>query len=121
MIMGDGFRSRRWIALVAAYVVGLQAVLLPLSVAAAGPFSTNPCSAHAANGGTPPVNGQNGCPCAAGCGALCCAPAILAPEPVIAAIEAREFGPTPTPRLLLASLARAPDWCPQAPRGPPVV
>ena len=119
-VMGDAFRSRRWIALIAAYVVALQAVLLPLSVATAGPFVASPCSAHTTSDGKPlPADGQSGCPCAAGCGTLCCAQAVLAPEPVVIATEAQEFGPAPTPRFRPMGVVRAPDWRPQAPRGPP--
>lgn len=120
--MGDNFRSRRWLALIAAYVVALQAVLLPLSVAAAGPFGAAPCSAaHATDNGTQaPAGGQNGCPCAAGCGALCCAHAVLlAPEPAVIVAVPQAFIPVPAPRLRAFSVARAPDWRPQAPRGPP--
>jgi hypothetical protein len=120
--MGDAFRSRRWIALIAAYVVALQAVLLPLSVAAAGPFASSPCSAHTTNNGAPsPADGQSGCPCAGGCGMLCCAHAVLAPEPVVIVVAARVFGPAPAPRLRPLSVVRTPDWRPQAPRGPPHV
>ena len=92
--MGGTFRSRRFIALIAAYVVALQALLLPLSVAAAGPFAISLCSSHATSDGAPlPADGQSGCPCAAGCGMLCCAHAVLAPEPVIIAAGTQDLRP----------------------------
>ena len=120
--MGDTFRSRRWIALIAAYVVALQAVLLPLSVATAGPFAISLCSPHATSNGAPrPADGQSGCPCAAGCGMLCGAHAVLTPEPVVFAAEAQEFGPAPAPILRPMAVVRAPGWRPQAARGPPRV
>ena len=119
--MGRIFRSRRFIALIAAYVVALQALLLPLSVVAAGPFAISLCSAHATSDGAPlPADGQSGCPCAGGCGMLCCAHAVLAPKPVIIASGAEVFGPAPAPRLHPMGVVRAPDWRPQAPRGPPL-
>ncbi len=120
--MGDTYRSRRWIALIAAYVVALQALLLPLSVAAAGPFSSSPCSAQTTNDRAPlPADGQSGCPCAAGCGTSCCTHAVLAPEPIVIAAGTQEFGPAPAPRLRPVGVVRTPDWRLQAPRGPPRV
>jgi hypothetical protein len=118
--MGGIFRSRRWIALIAAYVVALQAVLLPLSALAAGPFDASICSAHATRDRAPlPADSQSGCPCAAGCGMLCCAHAVLAPEPAIIARGAEVFGLAALPRLRPTRVVRAPDWRPQAPRAPP--
>ena len=120
--MGDAFRSRRIIALIAAYVVALQALLLPLSVAAAGPFAISLCSSHTTSDGAPlPADGQSGCPCAGGCGMLCGVHAVLAPEPVIIATGSEVFGPAPVPRLRPTGVVHAPEWRPQAPRGPPRV
>lgn len=120
--MGDTFRSRRWIALIAAYVVALQAVMLPLSAMAAAPFAASLCSAHAASDRAPlPADEQGGCPCAAGCGTLCCTHAVLAPEPAVIASGAEVFGPVALPHLYPMGAALAPDWRPQAPRGPPPV
>ena len=43
--MSETARTRRGVALIAGYVVALQALLLPLSVAA-GPFAGSLCSLH---------------------------------------------------------------------------
>jgi hypothetical protein len=79
--------SRRLIALLAAYVVALQALLLPLTVAAGAAFDQGLC-VSAASGGAPsptksPASHDTGCACAAGCGMQCHAPA-LAGAPSIA-------------------------------------
>jgi hypothetical protein len=120
--MGGIFRSRRWIALIAAYVVALQAVLLPISAVAAAPIAASICSAHATSDRAPlPAEGQSGCPCAAGCGTLCCAHAVLAPEAAVIASGADVFGPALAPRLRPVGVVHAPDWPPQAARAPPRV
>jgi hypothetical protein len=67
--MSKSLRCRHVIALAAAYVVALQALLLPLSVAAGSPFHSSLCAAAAATDGLPqPTGHDGGCPCAAGCG-----------------------------------------------------
>lgn len=120
--MSGSFGSRRWIALIAAYVVALQAVLLPLSALAAGPFDASICSAHMTRDSAPlPAQSQSGCPCAAGCGTLCCGHAALAPEPFVIANGSEAFGLAALPRLRPMGVMRAPDWRPQAPRAPPRV
>jgi hypothetical protein len=120
--MGGIFRSRRWIAPIAAYVVALQAVLLPLSAVTAASLATSICSAHATNDrASPPADSRSACPCAAGCGTLCCAQAMLAPESAAIVRGADVFSPAALPHLRRASLVRAPDWRPQAPRAPPCV
>jgi hypothetical protein len=68
--------TRRIVALIAAYVVALQALLLPISVAVGGPFQASLCSE--ASSGTP-AKPDTGCPCAAGCGMQCCAQSLLGP------------------------------------------
>lgn len=117
--MGDGFRSQRLIALIAAYVLALQAVLLPLSAVVAGPIG-GPCSAHTTtDGASLPADGQSGCPCAGGCGMLCCVHVLLPPEPVVIATGEEVFSPAPVPASRPTGVICVPDWRPQAPRGPP--
>jgi hypothetical protein len=73
-------RSRPIVALAAAYAIALQALLLPLSVAVGGAYPFSLCTAGASVAGTPsPVNHDNGCPCAAGCGMQCGAHALAGP------------------------------------------
>ena len=62
--MSESTRTRRVIALIAAYVVTLQALLLPLSVAA-GPFKSSLCTAATSVNGSPsPAGHDSGCACA---------------------------------------------------------
>lgn len=79
--------SRRLMALLAAYVVALQALVLPLTVAAGAAFDQGLC-VSATSGGAPsparsPASHDSGCACAAGCGMQCHASA-LAGAPSIA-------------------------------------
>jgi hypothetical protein len=109
--------ARRIVALAAAYVIGLQALLLPLSVAAGG-FSLVLCSAQTSVGNAQsPVGHDNGCPCAAGCGMQCGAHALASPpQTVIALTLPRAAGlllpppidAVPRPHLRGPQLARAP-------------
>ncbi len=118
--MNSRRRSRPFVALIAAYVVALQAVLLPLSVVAAGPYAVSLCAAQTTAHGAPqPSKDQNGCPCAGGCGMLCGAHAVLPPDPLIAAVGPEIFGPAPMPALRSESIVCAPDWRPQSQRAPP--
>lgn len=118
--MSKSLPARRAVALIAAYVVALQALLLllPLSVAAGGSAQMSLCS-ESSNGA--PVKHDTGCPCAAGCGMQCHAPALDLLGPGAAAR-------LPAPQRALAALlaplppAHAPvpaDRGPQMPRGPP--
>jgi hypothetical protein len=108
----------RWIvALAAAYVIGLQALLLPLSVAS-GAFATVFCSAYTSVGNVQaPFTNDNGCPCAAGCGMQCGGHALTGPSQTVIAFVSLDTGsllppPTiePAPNLAWHSpqLARAP-------------
>ena len=67
--------SRRLPALLAAYVIAFQALLLPVAVVAAAPLGGAECQTANASGG----EDGGGCPCAAACGMLCCAQALAAP------------------------------------------
>lgn len=116
--MGDGFRKRRLIALIAAYVVALQALLLPLSVAAAGPFATSLCSSASLDGSQPSGSHQNGCPCAGGCGMHCCAHAFV-PPPQVVVVVAEVYSNLAKPALAPEPISRPFERRPQIPRGPP--
>lgn len=70
----------RIIALLAAYVVALQALLLPMSVALGGLLDLTPCTVSTSVGSAQaPAGHQTGCPCAAGCGMQCCVHAFGGP------------------------------------------
>jgi len=112
------YRTRKIVALAAAYVIGLQALLLPLSVAAGGAFDLVLCTAHATVGNAQAPAGQdNGCPCAAGCGMQCSVHALAGPPRSTVAYAS--FGaatllplpaiePAPRPACHSPRLARAP-------------
>jgi hypothetical protein len=104
------------IALAAAYVIVLQALLLPLSVAAASPFGGSQCTAGTANA---PVHPQNQCPCAAGCGMACGDHHALAPAPFIIA-AANDHTGAEMPASALTPVVRPARRGPQVPRAPPV-
>ena len=117
--MSKSVRSRRLIALAAAYVVALQALLLPLSMAAASPFASSLCAAAASGSGSQaPAGHDSGCPCAAGCGMQCCAQTLASPPPVT-------FRPGLTraiirmPAPAIEPVIRLADRSPQVPRAPP--
>src|SRR5262249_4572539 len=77
--MTESARSRGFIALFAAYAVALQALLLPLTVAA-GAQNSGLCLSAASAGH--PTGDQSGCPCAAGCGLQCCTQSSVPPSPI---------------------------------------
>jgi hypothetical protein len=113
-------RSRRIIALIAAYVVALQALLLPLSVAAGGPFESSLCAAAAPVDHAPsPAGHDSGCPCAAGCGTQCCVQTLAGPPVVVTLHLTRAIAMTPAPAI--EPIVRVADRNPQVPRAPPAV
>src|SRR5512141_1972879 len=113
--MSHPLRSRRIVALIAAYVVALGALLLPLSVAAGGPDVSLCASASSAG----PHSGDGhatGCPCAAGCGTQCCANAMAGPPPAIVVLAPAAIAKlTPPPRAIV-SAARPHLYRPQLAR-----
>jgi hypothetical protein len=117
--MGKPVRSRRIVALIAAYVVALQALLLPLSVAAGSPFINSLCVSSAGTTQQKPLSHQTGCACAAGCGMQCGAQG-LAGAPQVTVAPALSQGYVLTAAPMLASAARAFERHPQIPRAPPV-
>jgi hypothetical protein len=116
--MSETIRSRRIIALIAAYVVALQALLLPLSVAAGSPFNTSLCAAAASANGVSPASHDSGCPCAAGCGMQCCAQTFVGPAQIMVTrgvTRAVKVIPAPA----LEPVVRLANRGPQIPRAPP--
>src|SRR5512140_1706120 len=115
--MSHAYRSRRIVALIAAYVVALQALLLPLSVAARAADASLCASAGVAS----PHSGDGhatGCPCAAGCGTQCCDSAMAGPPPAVivrASAAITKFAPPPA----IVSAARPHPHSPQLARAPP--
>lgn len=117
--MSRTIRARHFIAVIAAYVVALQALQLPMSVAAGSPFETGLCAAAASGDGAPsPASHDSGCPCAAGCGMQCCAQAFVGPAQIMA-IRAVTAAVTMTPAPVLEPVVRLADRSPQVPRAPP--
>ena len=113
--------SRRWIALIAAYAIALQA-LLPVALVAAAPAGSPLCSGAAivvtGTAGGDPIGGTDGTRQGDCCGAMCCAPSFT-PPPAAPEIVLRDVRSAPAAvkalRILVLPLVRGP----QAPRAPP--
>ena len=117
--MSESARTRRVIALAAAYVVALQALLLPMSVAAGGPFESSLCAAAApVDHASSPAGHDSGCPCAAGCGTQCCVQSLAGP-PQVAIILAPTRAIAMTLPRATEPIIRPADRSPQIPRAPP--
>jgi hypothetical protein len=110
-------RSRRFVALIAAYVVALQALLLPLSgvTGAAAHFSL--CTAAASHGVPQPARHDTSCPCAGGCGMQCCSSALAAPPQAVAVLI--RAGVRITPAAAIVAVAPPSLHTPQLARAPP--
>jgi hypothetical protein len=109
------------IALAAAYLVALQTLLLPLSVAAGSPFAGSLCASSVNSSQQPdgqPNGHDGGCPCAAGCGMQCCVQALTG-------TQRDAVAPAVTPGYALTAplhpiaLARVQTRSPLIPRAPP--
>lgn len=109
--------SRRLIGLCAAYLVALQALILPLSMPAAANYAGGLCIT-APDGDAPPAGQDHGCPCAAGCGMQCHVPALAAGLAASMESPQRAVASVLVPQRLEAFSARA-FHGPQMPRGPP--
>jgi hypothetical protein len=110
-------RPRRTIALLAAYLIALQALLLPLSVATGAPLASEICSTSA-DGSHSPVSHDTGCPCAAACGMQCCAQALTGPASVgmaLAPARSSVIAFVPAIEAVFRPAAKGP----QNPRAPP--
>jgi hypothetical protein len=115
-------RTLRIVALLAAYVVGLQALLLPLSVAAGGALGFTICSSVASVGSPQaPAGHDTGCPCAAGCGMQCGIHALAPPPQVAIADLARDADVAAASPLRTGVIHRPVIRGPQLPRPPPFV
>lgn len=108
--------SHRGIALIAAYVVALQALLLPLSVASGVAVDTSICAeASSAAGSQAPVSHDTGCACAAGCGMQCCGQALADRPQIVIAIELTH-GRAVTPPPAIGPNVRPAERSPQVAR-----
>lgn len=111
--------SRRIIGLLAAYLVALQALILPVSMPPTAALADSLCltegTGHPAQH---PAGPDHGCPCCAGCGMQCAVPGLAdAPPALPAPPQAVVAAP-----VILAPLAMTPrpaPRSPQMPRGPP--
>ena len=109
--------SRRLIGLCAAYLVALQALILPLSMPAAADYVGGLCIT-APGGGVPPAGRDHGCPCAAGCGMQCHVSVVAAGAVAAIVSPQRAVAGVLVPQSLMASSAPV-FRGPQMPRGPP--
>jgi hypothetical protein len=117
--MTDPRCPRRLLALAAAYVIALQALLLPLSVAAGIPFGLSLCSSGASIAGSQaPASHQSGCPCAGGCGMQCCVHALAGPPQSLTALDRTQVGALLSPAAL-EPVVRIAARRPQLARAPP--
>jgi hypothetical protein len=115
--MRKPFRTRRLIALLAAYVVALEALLLPLTVAT---VNGSLCSATAsAESGHQPARHDAGCACAAGCGMQCGAQALANPPPTAVALGQTSFSVIAVAPAIEAVIRPA-HRSPQVARAPPL-
>jgi hypothetical protein len=117
--MRDPSRVRVSITLIAVYVIALQALLLPSSLAAAVPFVASDCVSVPDAGNVSPVN-QSGCPCAGGCGIQYCTHALTAPTPIVFGAAHAYAGAVAT-EVLLFGVVPPLTHRPQIPRAPPFV
>jgi hypothetical protein len=84
--------ARRSVALLAAYLIALQILLLPLGVAAGPVASEAHCTAD-----RPVQHHTQGCPCAAGCGTGCCEQVLAEPPAGLAIVRSVFVLPPPLP------------------------
>jgi len=110
--------SRRLIALLAAYLVALQALLLPLTVAAYPLASDSLCLSAARDDGQGPAGHDPGCACAAGCGMQCHAQG-LADAPAGAVAGRHALIGTIAPARGIIAVARTSSRTPLMARAPP--
>ena len=116
--MNKPLYARRLVAWCAAYVVALQALLLPLSLAVANTVDLSLCVTASKTDGTP-ASHPTSCPCAAGCGMQCCVHASNGVTQAASTAADLQSGViVPPPDIILAAqphdLRR-----PQIPRAPP--
>ena len=117
--MSEYFRPRRACALILAYVVALQALLLPLSAVAGASLGNSLCVAASADNSKGSDSDERGYACGAVCGVNCCAPILDVPRSVVIAVDlgnARPLAPIFAFTKPVQSLAKGP----QIPRAPPL-
>jgi drug/metabolite transporter (DMT)-like permease len=118
--MNQPVRARHFIALFAAYVVALQALLLPLSLGVGGTLGAGLCAAaQSVENSSLPAGDTSGCPCAAGCGMPCCIHALGGPPQtatVFVALQSAAAAPIIAPDHVIHISDRRQ---PQIPRAPP--
>jgi hypothetical protein len=108
----------RAIAVLAAYLVALQAVLLPLSMPAAAAFGGSLCLTERTDGPSRhPVRHDQGCPCCAGCGLRCHQPGLAGGPAVVVRAPPSQVVATVGPARLeeRALPVRRPAQMPRAP------
>jgi hypothetical protein len=119
-VMSHPHRARPIIAPVAAYVVALQALLLPLSVALCGAPFFSLCSAGTSVASAQsPAGHQDDCPCAGGCGMQCCVLTLARPPQIATIIGLTQIGSLLAPAAL-EPVIRPAAQSPQVARAPPV-
>jgi hypothetical protein len=114
-----GIRGRL-IGLLAAYLVALQALALPLAMPASPAFAGGLClgSGHSGAPAKQVPGDGRGCPSCAGCGLFCEAPSLAAAPAVIVPAPPPHRAAVLTPALRRPPLPAA-RRTPQVPRGPP--
>ncbi len=117
--MSQPHRVRPIIALAAAYVIALQALLLPVSVAVGGSPFFSLCSAGTSVASSQsPADHQTGCPCAAGCGMQCCVHTLAGPPQIVTVLGLTQVGVLLAPAAL-EPVIRPAVRSPQVARAPP--
>lgn len=117
--MQTALRTRRLIALIAAYVVAIQALLLPLTVAASASLDASLCISSVSGDGSGSTTGhKTGGLCAANCAMQCCAPAFASPPRIELAFGATGAGTAAEPSVIVGVLI-ATTHTPQSARAPP--
>ncbi|RDV01932.1 hypothetical protein DXH78_15080 [Undibacter mobilis] len=102
----------------AAYVVALQLILLPLTVAASNAPSAPLCSQLSDPAKSAPLKSDTGCACAAGCGVQCCAPGYPVPSSAAVSLQ-RGQGDVLAPAQVFLAFTLGQERGPHNPRAPP--
>jgi len=117
--MRKSTNSRRVITLIAAYVVALQALLLPASIASGTPIDASVCAAAtSAAGSHAPASHDTGCACTAGCGMQCCGQAQGGPPQILIILALTRARAILSPPAISLGVRPA-ERSPQVPRAPP--
>jgi hypothetical protein len=108
------------IGLLAAYLVALQALILPVSMPPTAALADSLCLTEGTGGPAHhPAGPDHGCPCCAGCGMQCAAPALADAPPVLPLPPQAKVVAVAVPAPLAMTPRPAPR-SPQMPRGPPI-